>query len=87
MTELEVNIKKSLIHKIIGRIIGGWGSKHCSSFVRLALSMSAINENVYIIEIIRYLRKSYPAFKLFFIVSKHFFYSHRATIESKHHRT
>ena len=35
--------------------------------------MSAINGNVYIIEIIRYLRKSYPAFKLFFIVSNHYF--------------
>ena len=73
MTELEVNLKKSIIHKIIGRIIGGWGSKHCSSFVRLALSMSEINENVFNIEIICYLRKSYPAFRLFFIVSNHFF--------------
>ena len=35
--------------------------------------MSEINENVFNIEIIRYLRKSYPAFKLFFIVSNHFF--------------
>ena len=88
MTELEVNFKeKSIIHKIIGRIIGGWGSKHCSSFVRLALSMSEINENVFNIEIIRYLRTSYPAFRLFFIVSNHFFSSHRAIIESKHHRT
>ena len=33
--------------------------------------MSEINENVCSIEIIRYLRKSYPAFKLF-IVSHHF---------------
>ena len=64
-----------IIHKIIGRIIGGWGSKHCSSFVRLALSMSEINENVFNIEIICYLRKSYPAFKLFFIVSNHFFFT------------
>ena len=39
--------------------------------MRLALSMSEINENVFNIE--RYLRKSYPAFKLFFIVSNHFF--------------
>ena len=45
----------------------------CSSFIRLALSMLEINENVFNIEIIRYLRKSYPAFKLFFIVSNHFF--------------
>ena len=73
MTELEVNLKKSIIHKIIGRNIGWWGSKHCSSFVRLALSMSEINENVFNIEIIRYLRKTYPAFKSFFIVSNHFF--------------
>ena len=73
MTELEVNLKKSHNSKIIGRIIGGWGSKHCSSFVRLALSMSEINENIFNIEIISYLRKSYPAFKLFFIVSNHFF--------------
>ena len=70
--QLEVNLKKSVIHKIIGCIIGGWGSKHCSSFARLVLSMSEINENVNI-EIIRCLRKSYPAFKLFFIVSNHFF--------------
>ena len=35
--------------------------------------MSEINENVFNIEIIGYLRKSYPAFKLFFIVSNHFF--------------
>ena len=62
-----------MIHKIIGRIFGGWGSKHCSSFERLALSMSEINENVFNFEIIRYLRKSYPAFKLFFIVSNYFF--------------
>ena len=41
--------------------------------MRLVLSMSEINENVFNIEIIRYLRKSYPAFKLFFIVSSHFF--------------
>ena len=41
--------------------------------MRLALSMSEINENVLNIEIIRYLRKSYPAIKLFFIVSNHFF--------------
>ena len=73
MTELEVNLKKPIIHKIIGRIIGEWDSKHCSSFMRLALSMSEINENVFNIKIIRYLRKSYPAFKLFFIVSNHFF--------------
>ena len=75
MAELEVNFKKkkSIIHKIIGRIIGGWGSKHCNSFVRLALSMSEINENVLNIDIIRFLRKSYPAFKLFFIVSNYFF--------------
>ena len=87
MTELEVNfLKKSIIHKIIGRIIGGWGSKHCSSFVRLALSMSEINENVFNTEIIRYVRKSYPAFRLFFIVSNHFFL-HTAITESKHHRT
>ena len=59
---------KFIIHKIIGRIIGGWGSKHCSFFVRLALSMSEINENVFNIEKIRYLRKSYPASKLFIIV-------------------
>ena len=65
MTELEVNFKKkSMIHKIIGCIIGGWGSKPCSSFVRLALSMSEINENVFNIEIVHYLRKAYPAFKL-----------------------
>ena len=63
----------SELFKIIGRIIGGWGSKHCRSFVRLALSMSEINENVFNIEIIRYLRKFYPAFRLFFIVSNHFF--------------
>ena len=73
MTELEVNLKKSIIHKTVGRIIGVWGSKHCSSFVRLALSMSEINENVFNIEMIHYIRKSYPAFKLFFIVSNHFF--------------
>ena len=41
--------------------------------MRLALSMSEINENVFNIEIIGYLRKSYPAIKLFFIVSNHFF--------------
>ena len=75
MTVLEVNFKKnSIFHKIIGRIICGWGRKHCSSFVRLALLMSEINENVCSIEIIRYLRKSYPAFKLFFIVSNRFFF-------------
>ena len=61
------------MHKIIGRIIGGWGCKHCSSFVRLALSMSEINENVFKIDIKRYFRKYYPAFKLSFIVSIHFF--------------
>ena len=76
MTELEVNLKKSIIHKIIGRIIGGWGSKHYSSFVKLALSMSEINENVSNIVIICYLRKSYPAFRLFFIVSNHLFFLH-----------
>ena len=36
--------------------------------------MSEINENVCSIEIIRSLRKSYPAFKLFFIVSNRFFF-------------
>ena len=87
MTELEVNFKKkSIFHKIIGRIIGGWGRKHCISIVRFALLMSEINENVCSMEIIRYLRKSYPAFKLFFIVSNHFFSSHRAITENKHHR-
>ena len=75
MTELEANFKNSIIHKIIGRIIGGRGSKHCSSFVKLALSMSEINENVFSIEIIRYLKKSYPAFKSFLIVSNHFFFT------------
>ena len=39
--------------------------------MRLALSMPEINENVFNIEIIRYLRKPYPAFKLYFIVSNH----------------
>ena len=36
MPELEVNLKKSIIHpneKINESIIGGWGSKHCNSFV------------------------------------------------------
>ena len=75
MTELEVNVKKIIIHKIIGRIIGGWGSKQCSSFVRLALLMSEINEKVLNIKIIRYLIKSYPDFKLFFIVFNHFFFT------------
>ena len=35
--------------------------------------MTEINENVFNIEIIRYLRKPYPAFELFFVVSNHFF--------------
>ena len=35
--------------------------------------MTEINENVFNIEIIRYSIKSYPDFKLFFIVSNHFF--------------
>ena len=35
--------------------------------------MSEINENVFNIEIIVYLVKSYPAIKLFFIVSNQFF--------------
>ena len=75
MTELEVNLKKNN-NSQDNRALGGWGNKHCSSFVRLALSMSAISENVFNIEIIRYLRKSYPAFRLFFIVSNHFFFLH-----------
>ena len=56
MTKLEVNFKKKsiIIHKLIGRFIGVWGSKHCNSFVRLALSMIEIYENVFNIEIIRY---------------------------------
>ena len=33
--------------------------------------MSEINENIFNIEIICYLRKSYPAFKLVFIVDPH----------------
>ena len=68
----EVNIDNSQDNRAH---FGGWGCKHCSSFVRLALSMSEINENVFNIEIIPFLRQSYPAFKLFFIVSNHFFFT------------
>ena len=35
--------------------------------------MSEINENVFNLEIIRHLRKSFPVFKLFFIVSNQCF--------------
>ena len=48
----------------------------------LALSMSEINENVFNIEIIGYLTKSYPAIKLFFIVSSHSFHREQSLKEN-----
>ena len=81
MTELEVNLKKSIIHEIIGRIIGGWGSKYCSSFVRLAFSMSEINENVFNIEIIRYLRNLIQLSN-YSLLSPIIFSSHRALLKA-----
>ena len=46
----------------------------------LALSMSEINENVFNIEIIGYLTKSYLAIKLFFIVSNHSFHTEQSLL-------
>ena len=89
MTELEVNLKQSIIHLFLTRneklnesVIGAWGSKHCDSFLSTELLVGFINvrnyENVFNIEIIGYLTKSYPAIKLFFIVANHSFHTEQS---------